>query len=93
MACVGLQAYPSVNVDFLFTLFFLFGILHWVLGSSVKNGCRCRANLALANRGNEQIFIYCVSVDFLLTIGSCLYDFTNLVGQLLDATPSQQVWV
>ena len=40
------------------------GIFHLGLGSSVKNGCRCRANLALANRGNEQIFIYCISVDF-----------------------------
>ena len=32
-------------------------------------------------------------VIFLLTIGLCLYDFTNLVRQLLDATSSQQIRV
>lgn len=40
------------------------GILHLVLRVTVKNGCCCRACLALADRGNEQTFIYCIGVDF-----------------------------
>ena len=35
-----------------------------VLRVTVKNGCCCRACLALADRGNEQTFIYCIGVDF-----------------------------